>query len=83
MIILRNYAVAMLTITPMALLMTSLAGPAGGRLATDRALTTLLGAAVAVVVTVVVHDTWEGWRRRPARSDLDALEHLGDQRRDR
>lgn len=59
LLVLRNYAVAMLVITPMALMMTSLGAPADGALALDRALTTVLGAAVGVLMTVVVHDRWE------------------------
>lgn len=59
LLVLRNYAVAMLVITPMALLMTSLGAPADGSLALDRALTTALGAAVGVLMTVLVHDRWE------------------------
>jgi len=59
LLVLRNYAVAMLVITPMALMMTSLGAPADGSLALDRALTTVLGAAVGVLMTVVVHDRWE------------------------
>ncbi|GII99764.1 fusaric acid resistance family protein [Sediminihabitans luteus] len=54
MIVGRHYGVAMLTITPMALLMTSLAAPATGTLALDRALDTVIGALIGVVVLVVV-----------------------------
>lgn len=51
----RNYGVAMLTITPMALLMTSLGGSGeSGALALDRALDTLLGAVVAVTTLVLL-----------------------------
>lgn len=64
-IVMRQYALAMLTITPMALLMTSFGDPSGGQLAIDRALTTALGALVGVVMTVLVHDTWT--LRRPRR----------------
>ncbi|MFD6137882.1 FUSC family protein, partial [Isoptericola sp. NPDC060257] len=58
----RHYGLAMLTITPMALLMTSLGGsvdPAG--IAASRALDTVLGAVVGVLAVVLVHP-----RRRPA-----------------
>ncbi|MFI2103993.1 FUSC family protein [Isoptericola sp. NPDC019693] len=58
----RHYGLAMLTITPMALLMTSLGGaadPAG--MAASRALDTVLGAALGVLAVVLVHP-----RRRPA-----------------
>ncbi|MGC5167249.1 FUSC family protein [Luteimicrobium sp. DT211] len=55
LIVVRNYALAMLTITPMALLMTSLAGPVdAGTLAADRAVDTLLGVAVGVVVVLLL-----------------------------
>ena len=52
----RHYGLAMLTITPMALLMTSLGGagdPSG--MALSRALDTVLGAALGVLAVVVVH----------------------------
>ena len=68
-IVMRQYALAMLTITPMALLMTSFGGPSGGQLALDRALTTALGALVGVVMTILVHDTWTLRRARQPRSD--------------
>lgn len=58
----RHYGLAMLTITPMALLMTSLGGsvdPAG--IAASRALDTVLGAVVGVLAVVLVHP-----RRRTA-----------------
>ena len=58
LIVMRQYALAMLTITPMALLMTSFGDPSGGQLALDRALTTALGALVGVIMTILVHDTW-------------------------
>ncbi|MBN0040367.1 FUSC family protein [Cellulosimicrobium cellulans] len=52
----RHYGLAMLTITPMALLMTSLAHPADPAvLALDRALDTVLGAVVGVLAVVLVH----------------------------
>ncbi|QUB98112.1 FUSC family protein [Cellulosimicrobium cellulans] len=52
----RHYGLAMLTITPMALLMTSLAHPADpSALALDRALDTVLGAVVGVLAVVLVH----------------------------
>jgi len=59
----RHYGLAMLTITPMALLMTSLGGavdPAG--IAASRALDTVLGALLGVLAVVLVHP-----RRRAAR----------------
>ncbi|MFD4994208.1 FUSC family protein [Cellulosimicrobium cellulans] len=52
----RHYGLAMLTITPMALLMTSLAHPADpAALALDRALDTVLGAVVGVLAVILVH----------------------------
>ncbi|WP_435735319.1 FUSC family protein [Cellulosimicrobium sp. PMB13] len=60
----RHYGLAMLTITPMALLMTSLAHPAdASALALDRALDTVLGAVVGVLAVVLVHP-----RTRPTTS---------------
>jgi uncharacterized membrane protein YccC len=64
----RHYGLAMLTITPMALLMTSLAHPANpGALALDRALDTVLGAVVGVLAVVVVHP-----RTRPTQGPSTA-----------
>jgi len=58
----RHYGAAMLTITPMALLMTSLAHPAApASLALDRAVDTAVGAVVGVLAVVLVHA-----RRGPA-----------------
>lgn len=52
----RHYGLAMLTITPMALLMTSLAHAADpATLALDRALDTVLGALVGILAVVLVH----------------------------
>ncbi|KRD35048.1 hypothetical protein ASE27_16550 [Oerskovia sp. Root918] len=56
----RHYGLAMLTITPMALLMTSLGGSGEG-IALDRALDTAVGALVGVLAVVLVHA-----RSRPA-----------------
>jgi hypothetical protein len=71
----RHYGAAMLTITPMALLMTSLGAPADpAGLALDRALDTAVGALVGVLVAVAA--------ARPEPSELDPLQHLGDERRD-
>ena len=54
-VVMRHYGLAMLTITPMALLMTSLGGVADPTtLAVDRVVGTALGAAVAVVALVAV-----------------------------
>ncbi|MFJ4232414.1 FUSC family protein [Cellulosimicrobium cellulans] len=62
----RHYGLAMLTITPMALLMTSLAHPADpAAAALDRALDTVLGAVVGVLAVVLVHP-----RTRPRASEI-------------
>jgi len=54
LVVARHYGVAMLTITPMALLMTSLGAPLDpARLALDRALDTAAGAVVGLVVAVL------------------------------
>ncbi|GIG37918.1 FUSC family protein [Cellulomonas pakistanensis] len=54
LVVARHYGVAMLTITPMALLMTSLGAPLDpARLALDRALDTAAGAVVGLLVAVV------------------------------
>ncbi|MCG7286009.1 FUSC family protein [Cellulomonas sp. ACRRI] len=54
LVVARHYGVAMLTITPMALLMTSLGAPLDpARLALDRALDTAAGALVGLVVAVL------------------------------
>ncbi|TGJ97523.1 FUSC family protein [Oerskovia turbata] len=58
----RHYGLAMLTITPMALLMTSLGG-SNDVIALDRALDTAVGAVVGVLAVVLVHA-----RSRSARS---------------
>lgn len=53
----RNYAVAMLFITPLALSMTHLAHPVPvAGLVGDRAVDTLVGVAVAVVITLLTHE---------------------------
>ncbi|WP_278236753.1 FUSC family protein [Isoptericola sp. AK164] len=66
----RHYGLAMLTITPMALLMTSLAAPAdAGGIALARALDTVLGAAVGVGAVVLVHPRRR--RRGPAGDGPD------------
>ncbi|MFJ3404503.1 FUSC family protein [Promicromonospora sp. NPDC090134] len=53
----RNYAVAMLFITPLALSMTHLAHPVPvAGLVSDRAVDTLIGVVVAVVITLLTHE---------------------------
>jgi hypothetical protein len=53
----RNYALAMLFITPLALSMTHLAHPVPvSGLVSDRALDTVVGVAVAVVITLLTHE---------------------------
>jgi uncharacterized membrane protein YccC len=57
--VLRNYSVAMLFITPLALLMNAAAGQVDpGRLLADRAVETALGVLVGVAVTLL-------WAERP------------------
>jgi hypothetical protein len=52
----RNYGLAMLCVTPLALLMGSLAQPAAaGVLLRDRAIETLLGAAIGIAVDLAVY----------------------------
>lgn len=54
MLVVRNYGLAMLTITPLALLMNTLAGTASaGALIGDRAIETAIGAAVGCAVALV------------------------------
>lgn len=61
----RNYGIAMLFITPLALLMVSLASPvAPEMLLRDRVIETVIGVAVGTVVAIVS----AGLRRRSARS---------------
>ncbi|MFD7307959.1 FUSC family protein [Promicromonospora sp. NPDC059942] len=53
----RNYAVAMLFITPLALSMTHLAHPVPvAGLVSDRAIDTLIGVVVAVAITLLTHE---------------------------
>ncbi|WZH35796.1 MAG: FUSC family protein [Microbacterium enclense] len=60
----RNYGIAMIFITPLALLMVSLASPAGpDLLLRDRVLETVIGVAVGTVVAIVS----AGLRRRSER----------------
>ncbi|WP_139123205.1 FUSC family protein, partial [Cellulosimicrobium cellulans] len=66
-VVARHYGLAMLTITPMALLMTSIAHPAvPAALALDRAAGTVIGAVVGVLAVVLVHA-----HRRPAPSAIE------------
>ena len=82
LVVARHYGAAMLTITPMALLMTSIGGaPDPAALAVDRALDTVLGAVVALVVAVAAARP-EPAATAPATSELDALQHLRDEGRD-
>ncbi|GEB44986.1 FUSC family protein [Microbacterium testaceum] len=61
----RNYGIAMLFITPLALLMVSLASPvAPEMLLRDRVIETVIGVAIGTLVAIVS----AGLRRRPARS---------------
>lgn len=71
----RHYGLAMLTITPMALLMTTLAhGVDPTELATDRVGETAIGVLVGVVVAVLVHPPV----RRRAAADAGAAPAGGD-----
>lgn len=59
----RNYALAMVFITPLALSMTHLAHPVPvAGLAGERALDTLVGVAVAVAITLLTHERGQGAR---------------------
>lgn len=80
-VVCRHYGAAMLTITPMALLMTSIGSVAADpmHLAADRILDTLVGALVGVLVAVAAARPPAG----AAGSELHTLQHLGDQRGDR
>lgn len=63
----RNYGLAMVLITPMALLMGQLAAPRGvATLLLDRGVETALGAAVAVVLLLAAERHARPARRRPA-----------------
>lgn len=62
----RNYALALVAITPLALLVGQLARPLPtSTLVGDRALDTLLGVAVAVALTLLTHDRVLARRDRP------------------
>ena len=61
----RHYGLAMVSFTPVILLMTQLAAPADPRiLVTERAVETLLGAVVGILVVVLIRS-----RRRPVSRD--------------
>jgi hypothetical protein len=63
----RHYGLAMVSFTPVILLMTQLAAPADpSLLVTERAIETLLGAAVGIAVVVLIRS-----RRRPAPGVVD------------
>ena len=59
--VLRQYGVAMLFVTPMALLMTSMSVGTTSGLVVDRAITTACGIAVGAAVVAVFHDRSSGW----------------------
>lgn len=89
LVVARHYGVAMLTITPMALLMTSLGAPLDpAALALDRARDTALGALVGLAVAVAAARPEHAAPAGPATaapgagSEVDALQHLGDEGRD-
>jgi uncharacterized membrane protein YccC len=58
MFVIRHYSLALLFITPLALLMSQLAAPVAdrGSLLADRLLETIIGVAVGVVVVLLVRD---------------------------
>ncbi|WP_458116296.1 FUSC family protein [Arthrobacter sp. D2-10] len=58
MFVIRHYSLALVFITPLALLMSELAAPVGdtGSLLADRLVETVIGAAVGVVVVLVIRD---------------------------
>lgn len=63
----RNYAVALVAVTPLALLMVELAHPLGSAtLLHDRAIETLLGAALGAAATVLAHRAVPGRSAAPA-----------------
>jgi uncharacterized membrane protein YccC len=67
LVVARHYGAAMITITPMALLMTSLGAPGDpASLALDRAGDTVLGAVVALVVAVLLTEHHRTRRAAPA-----------------
>ena len=70
MVIGINYAFGQILVTPMALLMTHLAAPqgAGPAMAPERVLDTLLGAAVGIVIAVLL-------------STMDDRRHLAELRK--
>jgi uncharacterized membrane protein YccC len=61
MFVIRHYSLALLFITPLALLMSQLAAPVAdrGSLLADRLLETIIGVAVGVVVVLLVRDPQE------------------------
>ncbi len=62
----RNYALALIAVTPLALLMVELAHPVGAStLLRDRVLETLLGAAVGAAVTLATHRAHAAPRAAP------------------
>lgn len=79
----RHYGLAMLTITPMALLMTSIGGTAEPvTMAVDRALDTLVGALIGVAVAVIAARPGTPATEAGDPATLDA-ERPGDRRRTR
>lgn len=67
-----NYALALSFFTPMIMLMTELAEPIGlGELLRDRALGTMLGVVVALLVSALVRDT-ASWSAPRAETQRDA-----------
>jgi hypothetical protein len=84
LVVARHYGVAMLSITPMALLMTSIGAPLDPAvLALDRALDTTVGALVGLLVAVAAARPEHAAPAGPRLpSEVDALQHLRDERGD-
>ena len=72
--VLRNYSVALLFITPLALLMTQIGNPHPvAELLASRAIETAIGAVVGMIVVIV------GFRNsKRSRADIDASPHADD-----
>lgn len=87
LVVARHYGLAMLAITPMALLMTSVGGATDpGTMALDRALDTVAGAVIGLLVAVAAARpdavTGTGAPATAQGSEVDALQHLRHQGRD-
>lgn len=75
LVVARHYGLAMLTITPMALLLTSMAAPtSASMLAWDRSADTVIGALIGVLVAVLLAPSASIGRVRGAAAPGGALE---------